>query len=176
MFFVYLTLGQSVSSRFYNLHHSFSNPKLAACVYILIFLGIFWFIDLTAYLLNLIKSQGDQRKSKIRDKGLDNLIFFQLPALTGSAFFIHQIHSSEFDFLSLGILTFSTLFALGLVTPIRKLSDATYLKFSKFFQKYSLFCRVLLYTLIGIISVFIFFVLLSSESFILRVLAVFGIS
>lgn len=176
MFFVFMHVGYSVSSRFYKLHHSFSNPKVAACIYILIFLGIFWFLDLTAYLLNLIKSHGDLKNPGVRDRELDGMIFSHVPGLMASAFFFHQMHLSRFDFLSLGVITFSTLLALGLVTPIRKLTDSTYFKFSKFFQKYSLLCQVFLYTLIAMISVFMFSLLFSFDSFILRALAIFGVS
>ena len=142
MFFVYIHLGQSVSNRFYKLQYSFTNQKLAACIYILIFLGIFLFVEITAYLLNLIKRQGKNPGAK--DKARDNMIFFYVPGLMASAFFFCQTHLSEFDFLSFGIITISTLFALGLVIPIRKFTDVTYLKFSKFFQKYSLLCLVFL--------------------------------
>lgn len=165
--FSFVVLGYFATEIFYKMHHKFSDPNSALHAYISVLVLLFCCSYCLGHMLSLIKLKPNELAEKV--------ICVQIPVLTISAYFFHQKQLSEFNYWIMGKYIFTILLAFGLIFVFRKINKFIYLKFIDFFKKFSFACQFLLYTASATIFVFMM-LLLSFDSFIFRVLALFGAS
>lgn len=165
--YMFAFLGWLAARTFYKLPYKFSDSNSALNIYIFVILLLFCFSYSIGYMLSLIKLECAE--------GADKEIFSIVPSFTISACFFHQKHLSEFMLPIIGKYILMILLALGIVFVFKQTNKLIYRKFTKFFQEFSLACRFFLYVMSTIILVFTT-LLLFLDSFILKVLAVFGAS
>ncbi|MCM2352082.1 MAG: hypothetical protein NDI63_00590 [Pseudobdellovibrio sp.] len=163
--YIFAFLGWLATGTFYKLPYKFSDPNSALNIYIFVLLLLFCFSYSIGHMISLIKLECAE--------AADKEIFSIISGLTLSASFFHQKHLSEFILPIIGKYILMILLALGTVFVFKQTNKLIYRKFTNFFQEFSLACRFFLYVMATIILV-LTTLLLFLDSFILKVLAMFG--